>query len=294
MLSYIRQLKSDLRWEERFNELLKYRDLYGTVNVPNRNKYPEYPFWERRLGSWVATQRQYIKKGKIAEWRESKLLSVNLDIEPLETMFEKQFADFLEFKAKYGHVLVPKIFPEKPSLGLWVNSLRSTPYKIRHLDRLNNEGFVWNSITEKWQNVFRELVEFKRTHGHFSVTKAKPEDEKLSSWVFRMRKLKRLGNYTLLTDDKIKLLDSIGFNWVVVKSTWDKNYNNLLEFKCKNGHCNVPLKYSEIWGLGTWVYAMRKNKNKLAKEKVKRLDSIGFNWELDPTEIYTHSVSHIF
>eukprot|EP00594_Rhizosolenia_setigera_P006682 CAMPEP_0178953086 /NCGR_PEP_ID=MMETSP0789-20121207/8218_1 /TAXON_ID=3005 /ORGANISM="Rhizosolenia setigera, Strain CCMP 1694" /LENGTH=334 /DNA_ID=CAMNT_0020634295 /DNA_START=189 /DNA_END=1193 /DNA_ORIENTATION=- len=46
------------KWNKRFAELLKYKELYGNTNVPVRNKY------YRQLGLWVTTQRQERKKLK--------------------------------------------------------------------------------------------------------------------------------------------------------------------------------------------------------------------------------------
>jgi len=293
MANYLLQLKYDLLWEERFNELLKYRDLYGTVDVPNRYKFPEYPLWERRLGCWVNTQRMYHRKGILADWRYNKLVSVDFDFEPLDTKFEAHFSDFLKFKEKYGHVLVPRNCLEYEGLATWVSRVRCRPLKEEFKKRLNKEGFVWNSISENWQNMFRELVEFKRIHGHCTISKRRKEYIKLASWVYRMRDLKRTGNFVLLQDYKIKLLDSIGFNWEAPKKIWDKNFNNLMEFYTKYGHCNVTLNDKEFWGLGTWVYAMRKNKSKLSKEKIERLDSIGFDWKIDKSDKYYHSVARI-
>jgi hypothetical protein len=281
MISYNSQLKNDLRWEERFNELLKYRDLYGTVNVPNRFVFPEYPYWERRLGSWVCTQRQYHKKGKMAEWRESKLNSVNFDWEPFDTRFEQHFADFLKFKEKYGHVLVPQDCNEYPSLGSWVSHLRVKPVTDEVRKRLNNVGFVWNSIDEYWQIMFRELVEFKRIHGNFKVSERRKGYEKLGPWAVRMRKAKRWGKGQNITNEQIQLLDSIGFDWEPVEADWNRNINKFKEFIAKYNHTLVPIRRCEIEGLGWWVSWVRKNKHKLTNAQIDQLDSLNFEWDAE-------------
>lgn len=360
MISYNRQLYFDQKWEEKFKLLLQYRDLYGTTNVPNRFREKNIPPLEKKLSGWVRYQRTCYRAETLADWRHSKLVSVDFDFAPLDTIFEDRFADLLKYKEKHGHVLVGKHDTEYNGLCGWVAYLRREPPREDHKKRLDDIGFVWSVLNENWQNKFRKVAEFKQIHGHFRIadcikdsrelvswvynqrrskldgdSKLLTNDKinlldsigfiwefqnsweehfddliefynkhghfrvpyringsrELSAWVYALRKTKKDGDTRLLTKDKINLLDSLGFIWEKPKSKWDKYITHLLEFHSKNGHCNVPLKYDEIKGLGTWVYAMRKRKDTLTQEKVERLDSLGFNWELDPTEKYYHSLT---
>lgn len=47
-----------------------------------------------------------------------------------------------------------------------------------------------------------------------------------------------------LTEERMKVLTSIGFVWDVVQADndarWKKRYEELLHYKTVNGHCNVP------------------------------------------------------
>jgi hypothetical protein len=51
-------------------------------------------------------------------------------------------------------------------------------------------------------------------------------------------------------------------------------------FKEKYGHCNVPHKWSENVKLSNWLYCQRSfhRHGKLSQDKIKRLESIGFEW----------------
>jgi hypothetical protein len=64
---------------------------------------------------------------------------------------------------------------------------------------------------------------------------------------------------------------------------WNIQYEKLVEFKQKNGHCLVPQKYKEDKGFGRWVAGQRvKNKNnKMGPFRKELLDELGFVWEVD-------------
>jgi Helicase associated domain len=107
--------------------------------------------------------------------------------------FEAGFVDFLAFQMIYGHAIVPKHFPERPTLGRWVQEVRQwksssnkdrlTPSRLR---RLSEAGFVWNAAAhpdfrivmgtaqqcdELWEERFHMLLEYKAKNGHCNVPK---------------------------------------------------------------------------------------------------------------------------
>jgi Helicase associated domain len=107
--------------------------------------------------------------------------------------FETGFVDFLAFRKIYGHTLVPKLFPERPSLGRWVQEARQWKTSNRQdrlsslrMNRLNEAGFVWDAAAhplyrialgtskqsdERWEKKFHQLQEYKAKNGHCNVPK---------------------------------------------------------------------------------------------------------------------------
>jgi len=55
-------------------------------------------------------------------------------------------------------------------------------------------------------------------------------------------------------------------------------FEELRKFKEREGHCNVPSKFSDNPELGIWVSNQRANRLKMSKERASKLDSIGFTW----------------
>jgi Helicase associated domain. len=85
---------------------------------------------------------------------------------------------------------------------------------------------------------YLELVEFKEKNGHARVPS---NDKNLGVWVGTQRKqyrLKQKGLLSHMTDERIEMLDKIGFIWEV--NTWNDRYDELKEFYEENGHFSVP------------------------------------------------------
>ena len=74
------------------------------------------------------------------------------------------------------------------------------------------------------------------------------------------------------------------------KMSFEERCNDLIQFRDKFGHCNVPQRYSDNPSLGTWCALMRTMYNRLQKgrptdstlspDRIARLEEIGFNWDI--------------
>eukprot|EP00985_Skeletonema_marinoi_P018263 scaffold10166_cov127-Skeletonema_marinoi.AAC.7 len=68
----------------------------------------------------------------------------------------------------------------------------------------------------RWTQRYNELLEFKRIEGHCRVPHGYPPNKKLSWWVMNQRAQhtqRQTGKSNWLTDERIKLLEDIGFVW---------------------------------------------------------------------------------
>ncbi len=130
--------------------------------------------------------------------------------------------------------------PEK-ALSDWVSTLRKAPKKSvsewRHkaLDKL---GFIWNQYDAIWTARYRELVAYKEKHGNTQVPTSYPA---LGVWVGTQRKqyrLKTKGKYSHMTDERMAMLNDIGFVWEV--NNWMEKFLELKQFHSETGHFLVP------------------------------------------------------
>jgi hypothetical protein len=137
---------------------------------------------------------------------------------------------------------------------------------------------------KQWNMQFEKLVEFKRTNGDCMVPQNYEQDKSLGNWVSMQRKHH---NTNKLRQDRKRILDEIGFAWkddgASNDKLWHQQYEKLVEFKRKNGHCRVPTRYKDDKSLGTWVETQRKchKNNKLRLDRKIILDEVGFAWKPD-------------
>ncbi len=129
-----------------------------------------------------------------------------------------------------------------------------------------------------WDERYGELKAFKERFGHCDVRRRWSENVKLATWVEVQRRDKASGR---LRENRVSLLDSLGFRWDPHGADWDMLYSALLEFRGTHGHCNVPYKWPDNPSLGIWVHGQRslRKKQQLGEERIHKLDRVGFVWD---------------
>jgi hypothetical protein len=130
--------------------------------------------------------------------------------------------------------------------------------------------------------MFETLLDYKKKYGNCNVPDKWPENRKLSGWVGNQRQFRKRG---VLTQDRIKRLEEIDFDWNIRNAAWDKMFAALANYRREHSHCNVPQTYPENASLGGWVTSQRylRKSGKLSEARVHQLEEIGFAWEIVDT-----------
>jgi superfamily II DNA or RNA helicase len=260
-------------WDEWFGVLLKYYEREGHCRVPHAHGEGGY-----KLGGWILTQRQNVDK--MPPERKRRLDELGFVWDPLDESWETGFAALVKYKEREGHCRVPNSHREGDyRLGSWVNAQRAAadrmlPDRKKRLDEL---GFVWGVLGADWENGFTALVKFAKREGHCRVPANYIEgDYRLGQWVSVQR-----GRVDKMSPDRKKRLDELGFIWDVLAAKWEDAYAALVRFKEREGHCRVPARHIEgDYRLGAWVNTQRTTVDKMSPERKKRLDNLGFVWDL--------------
>ena len=145
--------------------------------------------------------------------------------------------------------------------------------------------------SEQWSEKFEELCQFKTQKGHCCVPHTYNENPSLARWVKRQRyqyKLKNEGKQSTMTDERVVLLENIGFIWDSHGAAWEDRLNELKEYRQANGHCNVPSNYPPNAQLATWVKCQRRQfklfwegkTSNMTLGRIAELEKLGFEWEL--------------
>lgn len=296
---------NDALWYIRYEELVEFKKQFGHCNVP-KTYSPNFS-----LGKWVSTQRRKYKKtltddnSKFCEERKQALEKIgfkwvtsNLN----EALWQQRYHDLLEFKRQKGHCDVPHRYASNLSLGEWVSTQRrefkkkcngwSSCLTEQRIQSLNKVGFQWIMKKENdviWKQRYESLLQFKRQYGHCNVPQRYPENDTLGKWVATQRREYRKrydGKTSHLSQSRLEALEKIDFQWQVrVDVPWKKRFEELIDFKKKYGHCNVPRNFLHNKALGEWVYSQRRANRTHACEgsylsdtRKEALQNIGFKW----------------
>lgn len=200
----------------------------------------------------------------------------------------------VEFKIKHGHLDIPyKYTVLYRFLRLQKIKYNKGELEYEKIQLLNGLNIDWCYTTDayeiQWLNRLKELSTFVSVNGHHNI----PRSEK-SLYKF-LSKQRSLYAKERLSESRIKDLTDLGFNLESTKvksndsskkmksgsniSTWDINFEELLEFKSQFGHCNVPRSYTNKT-LAEWVHTQRSNKDTMTSERKEKLISIGFEFNL--------------
>ena len=235
------------KWLIRYNELVQYKKKYGDCDVPYTSKD------HLELRSWLYLQRRRKRGKTRCQPlipKEVQLLEdLGVNWEGADTSrkrkeWDKWFEELVRYKEKYGTCNVSRNSKDHRALGSWVHKQRlryrkttsPKPTTLRSLSaeevsRLEDVGFEFEGASvrqsrreEKWNKRYEELVEYKKKYGHCSVPYSKnsrtrkiksKEFDALANWVSTQRT--RYNNLQKgskpLTEEEIRLLQELGFEW---------------------------------------------------------------------------------
>jgi len=195
--------------------------------------------------------------------------------------WDEMFGRLLLFRSTHGHCRVPLAYKDK-KLGKWVQHQRSfankgnlLPFRKRRLD---NIGFDWDRHETDWEEGFRYLTMYKEREGDCLAPVDHEENGfRLGIWIRTQRR-----NADTMSTSRRERLDELGFVWDPPhEAGWEEGVRYLKMYKEREGHCRVPRSHEEDgYRLGGWVSKQRHRKQSLPKERRRRLDELGFVWDM--------------
>ena len=264
------------QWEQNFAALQKFHKREGHCRI-GKSKVDGL-----NLATWLKAQRSI--KGSLTPDQVNRLNSLGFSWDPYVEQWEQKFAALQKFHKSKGHCRAKKgDIVDGLNLGSWVSGQRSTRDKLTpdQLNRLNSLGFSWNTHAEQWEQNFAALQKFYKREGHCRAKRGNIVDGlNLGSWCSIQR-----GRKDRLTPDQLKHLNSLGFSWDPHAEQWEQNYAALQKHRKRKGHCRVAKEYKvDGLKLGQWTQFQRSTKDKLTPDRIKRLNSLGFSWDLIPEQ----------
>jgi Helicase associated domain len=278
----------DKIFEESFRKLENHYKKYGNSDVRHIE--------DKKLAVWCNTLRYAKRTGnpRVTLERVEKLNSIEFNWNPpfeekVEMEWLNKYNELKEFKKEHGRLDVPDSIKKYKALRFWCIRQRAHRHykkriydadKIKMLDKI---GFCWEPRNEKFDSCFKRLEKYKKKNGHCNVSLS--EDKELSVWCNMLRKGKR-DKTGWLSLERIKRLNSLDFSWEppLHEMAWENQFAQLLVYKKLHGHCDVPENDNKFYRLHRWCVTqrveMRKKPLQYPKERKKRLDTIGFSWDI--------------
>ena len=272
------------RWEEGFRRLSNYMERHGDARVPNRYTVDGYP-----LGVWVAEQRARYAEGILAADRRGQLRELpGWTWDPHADRWEEGFRQLLRYVECHGDARVPKTDKyDGYALGQWVNMQRSKHAKgildATREQRLEDlAGWMWNTVTDRWEEGFRQLLHYIECHGDALVpNRCSMDGYPLGNWVANQRSFHSRGE--LDTGREHRLESVPGWTWTPKADQWEEGFRRLLDYVERQGDTQVPHSYTvDGYQLGRWVIVQRRDRVKgiLDADRQRRLEDLrGWSWD---------------
>ncbi len=204
-------------------------------------------------------------------------------IDAVGDVWDERYGELVAYREKHGNCDIPARSQENAPLAKWVVTQRVEKRKNRlsseRVALLDKIEFNWNPNSTEWRTRYLELVKYKKENDHCNVPQGSRIRCPLAAWLSNQRVEYRQG---VLSSERIALLENLGVEWVRAHADWEKRYEQLLEYREKNGDCRVPARYPENKALASWVFDQRKHfrNGTITDERIKLLDQIQFPWEV--------------
>jgi hypothetical protein len=219
------QTKWESIWHNNFMALKEHWEKVKNHNIGD----PKVEKWLKKQG-YEFSRFEKGEKTSLTRARIDLLDSIGVSFEE-NTAFDARIKELKAFKAKFGHVQVPKLYKPNPGLGRWCARTRSQyrvfqnsrpcPLSQDKIDALNEIGFSWTSTLKhapnvSWEAKLNDLKAYKDRTGNTNVPKNYKDDKELASWTRNQRAqymAKKRGKKSPMTDERIARLEEIGFEW---------------------------------------------------------------------------------
>lgn len=278
---------NDLKWEENFEKLCKYKDEYGNL----------FQIKDKELSHWCAIQRQKMRKskrnneykikiGSLEEWKIEKLNSIGFCWESLDEAFLYQLEKLKKYYETHNKFLLINR-NENKELSIWCTKIRDDMKNGRletwKIEKLNEIDFQFEPYTTYFEAGCKYYADYIRENGQISVPKGYQTVDgfNLDSWVSSQKNKYRRNR---LSDYEKDRLNEIDFSLSINNNNFDKKFELLIEYMNVN-HCDSNIPQTTVYKgekLGVFVSSMRtayKNKS-ISDYRKEKLEDIGFIWNI--------------
>ena len=305
------------------NQLKAYIAEHGNLAIPIRYKH------NPSLGKFVHNTREQYKlfHNRTKAGYKKKCSLTEARIQELEDMgflwtterskrqnddWNNRLEQLKEYKIAHGDCLVPHGYEEDSAFAEWIHRQRTTyaamiknpdqtsDFIKMRMTQLEALGFNFTVHDDKWMEHYEQLKAYKSKYGDCLVPTHYADNPRLGRWTHTQRHQRRQqakGKRACITEERIALLDEIGFQWEVrpafqnPRATWQQRYDELRIFHSKHGHfCMSPPRDDPL--LHAWAMEQRTrlrniaskgqdNSRRMGPNRIELLARIGFTRDVE-------------
>ncbi len=284
-------------WETGYQELVKYHEENGHLDVPCRYITEDgYP-----LGRFVSNQRTAWKNGRkaaeagsgqdsngfeanssatvevhvgrtLSAERRRRLDALGFIWEKPQQSWNRYYGAAKAFYKREGHLDVPAKYVTEDGLrlGAWIQNKTTNRNSLseEQIQALEDIGMNWGGRYDaRWNEKFQLAEQYYQEHGNLEVPKEYTvQGVRLGRWVNALRsaRVRPDSCHYRLDAERIRRLDSIGMRWA--GKSWEIRYQLAKSYYEEHGDLRISQTYvaeadeERIW-LGKWLAAQRKKRN---------------------------------
>ena len=289
------KVNQNYSWNYMYNLSKKYFEKHGNLLI-TRSYVAENG---EHLGNWIAARRREYMAGTLSKEKRERLEGIGMVWQVNQSYswshMYKLAADYFE---KYGNltILTSYVAENGENLGAWIAENRDD-YEIKNIsedqvEKLETIGMAWSLVENEWNEKYKMVKEYYLKYGNLSTRQNSnpPLSPNLLNWLSWQRKYYQMN---MLSESKIKKLESIGMNWNVYGKHWYDMYKLAREYRLKYGNLLISKEYitEDNRNLWIWIFIQRNSyvRGMLPDDKKKMLDALGMIWDIktNKTEIDT-------
>lgn len=303
---------------EKYNTFLipksneKYKHLIPWIQY-QKKRYKDNALDESKLTRLISLGFSFDLnyRGKRIELELNPELRDKTDSSSADITWNENFERLKKYYNQFGTFRIPSDDLDLRSLRSWLqyqkqlhNNGKLTSDKK---DKLLSIGYSFNldfrgrkpaNGNNTWARNFEEFKSFYAKYNTFLIPKSLSHYDHLKKWIQEQKRLYKGGR---LEKNKLDLLTDIGYSFEIdyrgkkfdnerypelknkpsptKNDSWEKNYLRLLDYKIKNGDCNVPRSFEDRT-LANFVSRQRYlfKKGELEHEKAEKLKFLEFEF----------------
>lgn len=271
----------EIRWRENFELTKEFKEKYGRF-PRSKEEYKGV-----KLGVWLNNQKSRLTNRSV---KMEMLKSIGFPFEPIvDIQWQNNFKLLKEYLDRYGKYPGTKESYKGVNLGSWIDTIRHA-YNINKFNKNKKVHMVLTESRMKqleeinfefndWGINFRILKEFKEEYGRFPKNNETYKGFNIGSYVSNLRNRYSDDN-RCIKKELVEALEEIGFNLLFDdrKTTWDKNFQILKEFKEEYGR--LPHNDEDYKGVKIGIWLMNHKKHDRNKpERKQLLESVGVKFK---------------